>query len=552
MSTQPNGSSAQPTEPTAEPTAEPTSTLLPPADSPQWKALHKLTPISKAGATMIALLTVFGLQILPDYLEEFSQALATSHAMVMRIVGITAAALVVLILAIWLISYLMWRKMAYVITSQVVGYRQGIFFRKEKAVRLARVQSVDLTYSLWARIFRLAELRVVSSDSSLTIGLLAQAEAHRLRSQIMRGAGNLSDDGASAAGASADGTLTATADVSSVDSPSEGRESTQHASSKKVRDSEEFYRVNNWRLLASFLFSATGLWGIILLGNLLWVTATSSGAGMAKLLVLVGSLGAIYGVIGSQWGTRASLTANGAVRLRAGLIETKSETIPADRLCVVEISRSIIWGFFGWWRMSVAMATSLETVVSGQISHNFIPVGTYEEVRRSLHYLLGDLGVGNPDQLLHAMLYERGTGGGLVGTAPAARWMDPIRWSSRGATLTPQVTALRSNRWGRRVTFIVHARAQSISVRQGPIERIFDLAGFEVDTPGFNVTTKVKHLSAPVVGELVAAQRQLAAAARVPLGAAPIVAGQSFATDELDELAGLSKANRGESGTITP
>jgi putative membrane protein len=126
--------------------------------------------------------------------------------------------------------------------------------------------------------------------------------------------------------------------------------------------------------------------------------------------------------------------------------------------------------------------------------------------------VLGTLGIRPEDPRIVEALLGDGGEDGWVGVPSRARWLDPWAWRRTGFLLAPRAVVIRRGRWTRRTAVVPHARVQSLSLAQGPLQRRLGLAGATVvSTPG-PVSLHLEHLAtADAEGFL----RDVAARARV-------------------------------------
>ena len=83
-----------------------------------------------------------------------------------------------------MLAPLQWWFTRYHLDELAIHRRSGIFFKKERTIRLESVQSVDISRPLVARLLGLSELRFEVADGSgeaLHIKYLSRAKATRLR-----------------------------------------------------------------------------------------------------------------------------------------------------------------------------------------------------------------------------------------------------------------------------------------------------------------------------------------------------------------------------------
>jgi len=99
--------------------------------------------------------------------------------------GLTVWAVIPLFIAFW--YWLRTVNERYIISTERVRMSQGVFNRTTDEVELYRVRDVSLNQPLWQRLFSLANLTLITTDSSTpTVTLRAIANADDLWDQIRR------------------------------------------------------------------------------------------------------------------------------------------------------------------------------------------------------------------------------------------------------------------------------------------------------------------------------------------------------------------------------
>lgn len=261
-------------------------------------------------------------------------------------------------------------------------------------------------------------------------------------------------------------------------------------------EEHDLYHVEPRILIGSLLRSIGVLSGAV--GGLLLVVvsviesatghAGAPGGGIGQVLVivsgLVGYLSYAWKRLRSGWGFRACATPAG-IRLRYGLTDAVSVTLPPGRVHAVELSRNILWRSRDWWGVRVMLAGREGEGgddVRSQASR-LLPVGTRTDALRALWLVVPDLGVDCPDRLLASALDGRGSPTGTpepgwTACAPRrSRWLAPLGWRCQAVALTSTCVIIRRGRWRRRVTVVPYPRIQSLRLRQGPVARRLGLAG---------------------------------------------------------------------------
>lgn len=441
-----------------------------------------------------------------------------------------------------------WWTRRYAVDADAVYYRTGVLVRRLRVARLVRIQSVDVVHPLVGRLLGLGRLTlevVGGTDSHVTIGYLPSRELRALREEILRLAagGPIAAGGGVAVGGvvTTGGAVTASGSVpahgalaevpgapevptlavspapstsstspispvtsaSSVPSASPAPLGFADALAAPVRpdgigrvEEHDLYHVEPRILIGSLLRSIGVLSGAV--GGLLLVTvsviesatghAGAPGGGIGQVLVivsgLVGYLSYAWKRLRSGWGFRACATPAG-IRLRYGLTDAVSVTLPPGRVHAVELSRNILWRSRDWWGVRVMLAGREGEGgddVRSQASR-LLPVGTRTDALRALWLVVPDLGVDCPDRLLASALDGRGSPTGTpepgwTACAPRrSRWLAPLGWRCQAVALTSTCVVIRRGRWRRRVTVVPYPRIQSLRLRQGPVARRLGLAG---------------------------------------------------------------------------
>ncbi|QKE85036.1 PH domain-containing protein [Arthrobacter sp. NEB 688] len=467
-------------------------------DGDGWQRLHPLSPLLRGGVVLIAVLG-YGVSRLvdsvlgsldptaePDPGADYELAW-TSHPL------IALAALVVVIAAVAGVGWVSWRFSRFRVAAGQVELRTGVLFRQHRQVRLERVQAVETTRPLLARLVGLSQVVVQSaggSDSHLTLAFLGADRAEEVRAHLLDLAGRSDEavrpghDLAPAPGAPAPDGL----------DPAVRRPAAEPAALVVVPNGRLF--------VATILHGSTIVLGLVLLG-----AAVTVGVAEAGLAVLAGAPALLPVVFGLGVSRVKELLVHGnfsiartgtALRVRHGLTDLRVSTVPVHRVQAVEVLQPLWWRPWGWWRVRVNVAgvhggdnDDDETVM--------LPVGTADEALA----VLGALGVHPEDPVLLEALHGDGGEPGWVGPPRVARWLDPWSWRRTGYALAAHAVYLRTGRFTRRTTVVPHARIQSLGLAQGPLQARLGLASARlVSTPG-PVGPGVPHLRQDAAEELL-------------------------------------------------
>lgn len=461
-----------------------------PGDSVRWRRVHPLTPVLQSWQVIVVLLVI----IAQELGQNLTQGEVPGGRSLPRLGGWMLAGgglvLVVLLVVIGLFAYLSWRFTRYRVTSEALELQQGVLSRKFRQAPLDRVQAVDLAQPVLARIVGLARLTLEvagGSDSRIQLAYLSETEAHQLRNHLL----------AAAAGVRYE--------------TEEAPEAPEHFD----------VTVPVGRLIGSILLSGLTVWIVVVAAGfaVAAVVAGSGGILAAALPVALGGGGALWQRFAAGFGFRVA-TASDGLRLRHGLLEHRTQTVPPGRVQAVKIHQPLLWRLRSWWVVEVNVAGYGGDKEGAVPSNLLLPVGTRDEAVAVLSFVLPDLGVEKelPGVVVDAGLTGSGTDGGFVSAPRRARWVDPIGWSREGFRLTSNALLVRRGVLHRELDVVPHARTQSCGVTQGPLQRKLGLASFALHSTAGPVSPKVDHLSSDVAAGLLMDQVARARSARAVAG----------------------------------
>lgn len=376
-----------------------------------------------------------------------------------------------------ILGTLSWWFTRYHLDELSVHRRSGIFFKKERTIRLESVQSVDISRPLVARLLGISELRFEVADGSgeaLHIKYLSRVKATRLRHaalqsiSILRAQGGTRGTGIGA-GYRPDAPLPSGA-AYPVSSAQPGI-----SQSGSVPETAAYPRPAALPVLAgnfpesgspegvvAFRLSTGRLIMSILLENLVWVvplvivmgvsamiTAVFSGLSSLYIpMVALPSLGApLIGYVGALWARfdnsarfRIYRGDRGALTLRYGFTGTHTQNVLPERVQAVQVEQSILWKMFGWYRVTMTIAgVGVDRSNQGGLTRNVaLPVGNERETMTVLRLLLPEL---DEQQAQVLMAAARSSQKHQVPGAPqmlqvpsTARWLDPLTLHVKGLT----------------------------------------------------------------------------------------------------------------------
>jgi putative membrane protein len=226
----------------------------------------------------------------------------------------------------------------------------------------------------------------------------------------------------------------------------------------------------------------------------------------------------LWGRFNGGFGFRVATSPDG-LRLRHGLLEQRTQTVPPGRVQAIRLSQGLLWRKTDWWQVQVNIAgySGGEGENNTESGSTLLQVGSRYDAISVLALVLPDLGVREPENpwtVIDTGLSASGPDNGYLVAPRRSRWVDPIGWRRSGVRVTEQALLIRRGVLGRSLDIVPHARTQSLGVSQGPVQRRLNLASFSLhSTPG-PVTPVAAHLDTGTAAQLLAEQAVRAEGAR--------------------------------------
>ncbi|MEU6676796.1 PH domain-containing protein [Streptomyces sp. NPDC046925] len=394
------------------------------------RRLHPVTPLRKAWAP-VAVVVGFAVHDPSGTQRRVSELPVTQ----------ILAGIAVVLLGGALYGFMSWWFTHFAVTDTELRIRTGLIFRRTAHIRLDRLQAVDVTQPLAARIAGVAKLKldVVGTEKKDELAYLGQEEASSLRAELLARAAGFAPETAREVGEAPVNNLV-------------------HVQPRMLAISLVLTGTT-WGMLVAALVVPPFLW--FATHNLWTVLATG-------LPMLGGAFASSIGRFIGEYDWKVGESPDG-LRIDHGLLDKAHETVPPGRVQTVRVVEPWLWRRRGWVRVELDVAGSSNGVL--------VPVAPREVAESVIARILPGVRVPAPAELIR----------------PPARaaWCLPVWWKGYGLAVTDTVFAARHGLLRRRLSLVPHAKVQSVRLTQGPWERFKGVADVEVDT-GANKTVTAR------------------------------------------------------------
>lgn len=385
------------------------------------RRLHPVTPLRRAWAP-VAVLIGWALHD-PDQAQRQLTRLTTTTLLIGLAVLIPAAALY---------GFLTWWFTHFAVTESELRIRTGLLFRRTAHIRLERIQAIDVTQPLLARVAGVAKLKldVIGTDKKDELAFLGADEARALRAELLARAAGFAPETAHEVG----------------EAPS-----------------RQMLRVPPGVLAVSLLLTGA-TWGWLIVAGivvpLLWTATHSLWTVLAAAVPMLGAAGASsVGRFVTEYDWTLGESPDG-LRIDHGLLDRAHETVPPGRVQTVRLVEPLLWRRRGWVRVELDVAGSSNSLL--------LPVAPRELAESVVARVLPGVSV-PPREALSPPPHR-------------ARWCVPLWWRGYGLAVTDAVFAARHGLLRRSLSLVPHAKVQSVRLVQGPWQRARGVADVHVDT----------------------------------------------------------------------
>ena len=433
-------------------------------------------------------------------------------------------------------SILSWAFTRYSVSAHSVYRHSGIFFKKQRQIRLESVQSVDISRSLVARILGLSELRLEAADGAeeaLHIKYLSHAKAQNLQERLLRRVSTLRAANRSEF-------------ADAVNAPAEKAQEADLAGEQQAeagyKPERLLFKVPNLRVLAAIVLSAL-LWAlpvaIIWVGGTIvgWLMNPQKDLGQISQFIFP-SLIPILGFLWQLWSSfdqganftverirqNTSDARGDSLRITYGFTGTHTQTLFPQRIQALKIEQPLLWKPFGWYRVVVniaGVAVNTEGSSDDLFTRNTaLPVGTAREMQRLLHLLLPSASPHSLETVQAVMESSRYNPAdsrelGVVTAPRRTRWLNPLTFRRDGfarvnterveaeADLhhsghapTRDLLLLRGGCLLRFLSVVPERQVLAVQWSQGPLNRILKTACISLGSVPGPVKPTVQNLEA--------------------------------------------------------
>jgi putative membrane protein len=401
-----------------------TSTLLPTGEEAR-RRLHPLSPLLHGAKSLVVIVAALSWQTLS------------------RVgFGWFAAMVVVLVLGAVALSVISWYNTGYHVVGRELRIHEGLLWRRTRAIPLERLQAVEVVRPLLAQLTGLAELRlevVGGEKTEAPLAYLSVSDAIALRERLLALAGR----------------------------------GTYDAQAPGLPRGRRIHAVVNRDLLVSQLLTPQAF---ALPFGVAFVLIQFLSEGSYSFIAVASTLTAMAGVVLqpirrvlADWSFRLARDDNG-LRVTRGLLETRAQTVPLNRIQAIRATWPLLWRPNGWLRLRLDVAGYGVPGAEGvDRPDRLLPVGDLPTAQRILDEVLPGVAL---------------AGHGLTPPPRRARWLNPIARPVIGAGLSSEVFAVRDGLLTRNLVIVPYARIQSVRVVRGPVQRLLGLATVHVDAAG--------------------------------------------------------------------
>lgn len=459
------------------------STPVTAPETPEFRRVHRLTPLLRFWTVILAILAVGAFNLNAAAISA-AYAWVTGGNILPILLGILGFA--ALCGLIWLFSQVWWKAMGYRLTDEEVSLKQGVLNTQLRTARYDRIQAVDVVESVIARIFGLAAVRIETAGggrSVIEIAYLPREVAEALRVEVLERSRGLTPR---------------------IDAPPSPLAPPTGAEAGR----EVVPTIPITRSLAGAALQGSNLGAVVIIVGFLLAPISWA----AVLPIIVGLVPVVWRQIDQSWQFTATL-ADDTLHLSYGLADRRRQSIPLHRIHAVTVQQPILWRLLGWWLVKVSVAGYGAESNKATGTSQLLPVGSREQAM-ALLALVSPLDAGEAEA--HAR--PEGATDPTFTSPPAARWVSPVDLHQQAVTLLADAVVVHRGRLGRRVKVVAPSHIQELSLTRGPLQQLFGLCTVRFDLVPGPVTMAGEDLSPGDGRELLDTLRHRKLPAYIPPG----------------------------------
>lgn len=443
---------------------------------------HPLTGVANAWVALAAVIFVGGRELLESGFRPAWDWTALIFP---------ALILVVALLSV-LSGVITWRTTTFVVDDDEFRIERNLISRQSTRIDFTKVQAVDITRPLAARLLGLAAVQIdVGGSGGKSLKYLSRERAEDLRDHL------LSRMGGRPVARPAGGPLSAAPHVavpgepppapgrSASDVPLSGAPTPSSPSGIPPHPLGEGGPRRADGLTVVAVAPATLFLGVAV-SNMIWFTLGGIVFGTIGLVtntlgiygfgILVGAVGMLWKEIAGNWGFVLTQTPDG-LHISRGLTSRSSQSVRQDRIQGILIQQDFLQRLTGLFRVRITVLGLGDE--EGSSTDVVLPYGTWPEVLRVLRSVW-------PEVDLTRIAPHR--------QPPRARWLTPFSFKNHSWGVSDDVIVADDGWLTRSRQIVPHRRMQSIGIEQGPLQRRLGLASVALHTTDGPVRLRAYHL----------------------------------------------------------
>lgn len=430
------------------------------------RRVHPLTPVLKSFTLLAAVLAWVAFNMW-QAIADFGALLSDwALAGVAVAIGIVVLAIIVIALLAWV----SWRYIFYELTDQEVLYGSGWIIRSRRNARLDRVQAVDINQPLLPRLFGLAEIVIETAggkDSHFKVQYLTHDECVRFRAEVLAEVEKL-DTGLASGQA-------APTNAQAADFQPAGT----------IIDARTIYGPLPVALLAASVCIGPGLFlgvfaviaGVIAAFFTDFVAEMLTGITIGTVIAVGGVIASIFMTLSGSWEfTLRTSSKSRRLSVTAGLLETRAQSIPIDRVHGIKVIQPLWWRPWKWSRAELSVAGY---GIGDKDTHNtLVPIAPNAELDDIVADLMDE--IAGPERSA-----DQAASLGAWETPASAWWLSPIDWKYQRVRATRQGLLVTNGKFWHTKYLVPWQRIQGHTLSISPFGKAAGVANVRIDmVPG--------------------------------------------------------------------